>query len=68
MIDRLVPRQPLTSGVPSRIAERLRELAEQVRRLDPPSHREPQQFHIAKSDLMHELRRVARDAESALID
>jgi hypothetical protein len=41
----------------------LLDLADRVRRLPPPGHRDPEAFHIAKSDLAAELRRVAIDAE-----
>jgi hypothetical protein len=54
----LVPRP-----VPSGIAGRLFALADAVRRLPPPGHGDPEAFHIAKSDLAPELRRVAIDAE-----
>ena len=56
--DRLIPRPS-----PSGIAGRLFALADAVRRLPPPGHRDPEAFHIAKSDLSAELRRVAHDAE-----
>jgi len=55
---RLIPRP-----APSGIAGRLFALADAVRRLPPPGHRDPEAFHIAKSDLAAELRRVAIDAE-----
>ncbi len=58
MTDRLVPRP-----APSGIAGRLFDLADAVRRLQPPDRRDPERFHIAKSDLAAELRRVAAEAE-----
>lgn len=58
MSDRLVPRP-----APSGIAGRLFALADAVRRLPPPDRRDPERFHLAKSDLAAELRRVAIDAE-----
>jgi hypothetical protein len=42
-----------TRAAPSvRLAERLLDLAEQVRRLDPPTHRDPERFHLVKSELV----------------
>jgi hypothetical protein len=46
----------------------LLDLAADVRRLSPPDHRDPDAFHIAKSDLADELRRMAHDAERRLQD
>jgi hypothetical protein len=66
--DRLVPRHPASSGIAGRLSGRLMDLAEQVRRLDPPSHRDPEAFHITKSDIADELRRVAHDAQQRLAD
>jgi hypothetical protein len=56
--DRLAPR-----AAPSGIAGRLFDLADRVRRLPPPNPRDPEAFHVAKSDVAAELRRVAHDAE-----
>ena len=44
-------------------AERLAELAKRVRRL-APSHRDPERYHVEKSEIEHELRRLAREAGS----
>jgi len=55
--DHLAPR--VASGG---IAGRLLALADQVRRIPPPGHRDPEAFHIAKSDIAAELRRMANDA------
>jgi hypothetical protein len=60
---RLIPRP-----APSGIAGLLFDLADAVRRLPPPGHRDPEAFHIAKSDLAAELRHVAIDAEHRLPD
>jgi hypothetical protein len=60
---RLVPRAAPAGGIAGRLSGRLLDLADQVRRLDPPSHRDPEAFHVAKSDLADELRRAAQDAE-----
>ena len=67
-MDRLVPRHPPASGIAGRIADRLRDLAADVRRLAPPDHRDPEAFHIAKSGIADELRRVAHDAQRRLLD
>ncbi len=40
---------------------RLEEIADRVRRLIP-SHRDPERFHVEKSEIEHELRRLAREA------
>lgn len=66
MTDRLVPRAVSASGIAGRLAERLHGLADQVLRLAPPSSRNPEGFHIAKSELVGELRRLARDASGKL--
>lgn len=39
----------------------LEEIAERVRRL-VPSHRDPERFHLEKSEIEHQLRRMAREA------
>ena len=41
-------------------SERLEELARRVARLRP-SHRDPEAFHVEKSELAHELRRLAAE-------
>jgi hypothetical protein len=51
--------RPEESGIVGRIFD----LAEAVRRLSPPDRRDPERFHIEKSDLAAELRRVAHDAQ-----
>ena len=43
--------------------ERLLDLAERLRRLPPPDHRDPERFHVARDDLAGELRRLAAEAE-----
>jgi hypothetical protein len=65
---RLVPRRVLDGGVAGRLADRLFDLADAVGRLAPPGHRDPESFHIAKSDIADELRHVARDAERGRLD
>ena len=47
----------------ARITDRLDELAYRVRRL-MPSHRDPERYHVEKSEIEHELRRLAREAGS----
>jgi hypothetical protein len=63
---RLAPLAPPAGGIASRLAGRLLDLADQVRRLDPPDRRDPEAFHIAKSDLAGQLAALARDAQSRL--
>jgi hypothetical protein len=41
-------------------AERLAELAKRVRRL-APSHRDPERYHVEKSEIEHELRGLAHE-------
>lgn len=41
-------------------AAQLMALAHRARRLPPPSHRDPEAFHIARSDLGAEIEAVAR--------
>jgi predicted ATP-binding protein involved in virulence len=49
---------------PRPLAAIVADIAERVARL-APSHRDPEEFHIRKSDLAAELRRVARQMERA---
>ena len=50
----------MTAGLDlPRIADRLRAIARMVDRLPPPSHRDPECFHIARSEQAHEIRKVA---------
>ena len=52
-----------TSPTPSAtLAARLRDLAEAARRLPPPDRRDPERFHLARSELAAELRRLAAEA------
>ncbi len=67
MSDRLVPRQPLDSGIAGRLSERLYDLAAQVRRLDPPGRRDPEKFWHAKSELAGQLTALAHDAKTRLV-
>ena len=68
------PSPPFISlGIASReraasCADRLLDLAADVRRLSPPDHRDPEAFYIAKSGIADELRRVAHDAQRRLVD
>jgi hypothetical protein len=68
MSDRLVPRQIPAGGIAGRLSGRLFEIAEQVRRLDPPGRRDPEQFWRDKSDLAAKLDGLARDAERRLAE
>jgi hypothetical protein len=54
------------AGVAGRLSGRLLDLAEQVRRLDPPDRRDPEAFHMAKSELAGQIAALAYDAESRL--
>lgn len=45
-------------------AAALERLAQAVRQLSP-SHRDPERFHVDKSEIERELRRLARQAERA---
>lgn len=44
------------------MAERLFEIARRVER-NLPSHRNPEAFHAEKSEIVHDLRRLARSLE-----
>lgn len=46
------------------LAQRLSELAARVVR-NEPDRRDPERFHQEKSDIAHQLRRIAKEAESA---
>lgn len=46
------------------LAEKLHHLAHAVRRLSP-DHRDPERFHLDKSEIERTLRRLARKAERA---
>jgi hypothetical protein len=50
-----------TTTSPS-LAQRLRDLAAEAARLPPPDRRDPERFHIARSELAAELRRLAAEA------
>jgi hypothetical protein len=56
--NRCPPVSPVSPG-PRPIAEVLADIAERLRYL-APDHRDPEAFHLVKSDLVHELRRLAR--------
>ncbi len=45
------------------LGARLRDLADRIRRLPPPNHRDPEAFHVARSELAAELRRLAAETE-----
>ncbi len=46
---------------PRPISEAIADIANRLRFLGP-DHRDPEAFHLAKSELVHELRRLARRA------
>lgn len=60
------PRPAPSNGIGRRLAERILDLAEQVRRLHPPGHRDPERFWLAKSELAAQLAALAHDAEIRL--
>jgi hypothetical protein len=68
MSDRLVPRQAPIGGIAGRLSGRLFELTDQVRRLDPPGRRDPEQFCRDKNEFAARLTDLARDAERRLAD
>jgi hypothetical protein len=53
-------------GVGCRLAARLADLAEQVRRLDPPGRRDPERFWRDKSDLAAQIAEIGQDAARRL--
>jgi hypothetical protein len=50
--------------VVNRISDKLAELAKRVVS-NVPDRRQPEQFHAEKSEIAHELRKIAREAEGA---
>jgi hypothetical protein len=54
--------RPPVEGVAGRLSDRLLDLARQVRRLDPPDHRDPHRFHLEKSELAGAIAALAYDA------
>jgi hypothetical protein len=64
--DRLVPRQPPPSGIAGRLSGRLLDLADQVRRLDPPGRHDPERFWRDKTEIATRLEGLARDAGERL--
>lgn len=66
MTGRLVPRMPPDAGIAGRLSGRLLDLADQVRRLDPPGRRDPKAFWIAKSELGAAIEALASDAAARL--
>lgn len=55
------PCSPSTPQGPRPVAEALERIATKLRCLGP-DHRDPELFHVQKSDLVAELRRLARRA------
>jgi hypothetical protein len=64
--DRLVPRMPPDAGIAGRLSGRLLDLAEQVRRLDPPGPHDPEQFWRDKTELAGQITALAWDAGERL--
>lgn len=58
----MTPTVTTTAGPTPSLARRLHDLAEAARRLPPPDRRDPERFHLAKSELAAELRRLAAEA------
>jgi len=61
-----VPRQPAAGGIARRLSGRLLDLAEQVRRLDPPGRHDPEQFWVDKSEIAARLAELAGEARRRL--
>ena len=66
MSERLVPRQIPDAGIGGRLSGRLLDLAEQVRRLDPPERHDPEQFWCDKTELAGRIAALAWDAQDRL--
>lgn len=48
----------------TRLADKLADLAKRVV-VNVPDRRQPEQFHAEKSQIAHELRRIAKEVENA---
>lgn len=68
LCDRLVPRIPPEGGIAGRLSGRLFDLADQVRRLDPPGRRDPERFWRDKSAPAARLAELADEAERSLVN
>lgn len=66
MSGRLVRHVPSDSSIAGRLSGRLLDLAEQVRRLDPPGRRDPERFWRDKTELAGQIAALAWDAETRL--
>jgi hypothetical protein len=66
MPDRPVLRGLPDGGIAGRLSGRLLDLAEQVRRLDPPGRHDPEQFWRDKTELARQIAALARDARERL--
>jgi hypothetical protein len=64
--DRLVPRQATASGIAGRLAGRLLDLADQVRRLDPPWPSDPERFWADRIAIAARLEGLAGEAKAKL--
>jgi hypothetical protein len=62
MTDRMVPRIPPAGGIAGHLSGRLLDLADQVRRLDPPRRHDPEQFWRDKTELAGQIAALAWDA------
>lgn len=58
----MTKQQPATGGIGGRLAGRLLDLADQVRRLDPPGRTDPEAFWRDKSEIAARLGELAREA------
>lgn len=66
MTDPMVPRMQQDAGIAGRLSGRLLDLAEQVRRLDPPGRIDPERFWEAKTELAGQIAALAWDARERL--
>ena len=62
----MVPRMPPDGGIAGRLSEWLLDLAEQVRRLDPPGRTDPERFWRDKTELAGQIAALAWDAAARL--
>lgn len=66
MTHRLVPRAAPVGGIAGRLAGRLLDLANQVRRLDPPGRTDPERFWVDKTEIAARLDELAGEAAARL--
>jgi hypothetical protein len=66
MTARLIPHRPSDGGIAGRLSGRLLDLADQVRRLDPPGRHDPERFWRVKTELAGQIAALALDAAQRL--